>query len=98
MTPDAMPNTLFNKGDSVVLFRGPNVYRSGVFSALRKDSKWADIREHDGILRPHPVEWLKHQKKGDRQIGSQSQATRPKVLEPLPDLECHAAPEISARV
>jgi hypothetical protein len=67
--PDAIPNTLFKKGDSVLLFKGPNVYRTGTFAALRKDSKWADIEEHDGILRPHPVEWLKHKKKGVIEIG-----------------------------
>ena len=62
-TPHAKPNISFKKGDPVVLFKGPNVSRPGIFAALRKDSKWADIEEHDGILRSHPVEWLKHQKK-----------------------------------
>jgi hypothetical protein len=28
---------------------------------LRQDRKWADIEEQDGIVRQHPVEWLKHQ-------------------------------------
>ena len=62
-TQQSRPTTSFKKGDPVVLFKGPNVSRPGIFAALRKDSKWADIEEHDGILRSHPVEWLKHQKK-----------------------------------
>ena len=45
----------------MVLFKGSNVGTPGTFVDLRQDRKWADIEEQDGIVRQHPVEWLKHQ-------------------------------------
>jgi hypothetical protein len=43
-----------------VLDRGSYQGTPGVFVRLRKDVKWADIRERNGSLRSHPVEWLAH--------------------------------------
>jgi hypothetical protein len=37
---------------------GSNVGTPGIFVDLRRDRKWADIEEQDGIVRQHPVEWL----------------------------------------
>jgi hypothetical protein len=51
-------NTAFQKGEPVVLFKGSNIGTPGIFVDLRDDNKWADIEEHGGIVRQHPVEWL----------------------------------------
>jgi hypothetical protein len=50
----------FREGDEVVLARGTYPGTLGVFLRLRADSKWADIRERNGKVRSHPVEWLAH--------------------------------------
>ena len=51
---------VFNEGDEVVLVGGGYTGTPGVFLQLREDPKWADIRERDGSIRRHPVEWLSH--------------------------------------
>jgi hypothetical protein len=48
----------FHQGDAVYLAKGPNVGTLGSFLNLRKDPKWADIREVNNEVRSHPVEWL----------------------------------------
>ena len=52
--------TPFREGDKVVLLKGTYQGTPGVFLRLRADPRWADITEHDGIVRSHPVEWLAH--------------------------------------
>ena len=51
---------VFRAGDEVVLARGTYQGTSGVFLKLRDDLNWADITEHDGAVRSHPVLWLAH--------------------------------------
>lgn len=48
----------FHEGDEVVLANGTYQGTSGVFLRLREDVKWADIKEHNGQIRSHPVAWL----------------------------------------
>ena len=60
-----MMNTLpadptFCEGDEVVLARGSYQGTLGVFLGLKEDVKWANIRERNGNVRSHPVEWLAH--------------------------------------
>lgn len=43
----------------VVLYDGRYNGMPGHFVELRSDPNWADIRDHDGISRPHPVAWLR---------------------------------------
>jgi hypothetical protein len=50
----------FHEGDAVVLAEGTYQGTPGIFLRLRQDPKWADITEHDGSVRSHPVEWLAH--------------------------------------
>jgi hypothetical protein len=52
--------TGFQEGEAVVLARGSYQGTPGVFLHLNADPKWADIRESDGVIRSHPVEWLEH--------------------------------------
>lgn len=52
--------TRFQAGDSVELAEGPCQSTRGVFIRLRQDVKWAEIRERNGTVRCHPVEWLQH--------------------------------------
>jgi hypothetical protein len=54
-------NITFQRGEAVVLFKGSNIGTPGTFLDLRQDQKWADIEEQDGMVRQHPVEWLKRQ-------------------------------------
>jgi len=49
---------VFQEGDEVVLALGGNQCTLGTFVGLRKDPKWADIRERNGVLKRHPLEWL----------------------------------------
>ena len=51
---------VFRAGDEVVLTGGTYRGTPGVFLKLREDVKWAEIAEHNGNMRIHPVEWLAH--------------------------------------
>lgn len=48
----------FSEGDDVVLAEGTYQGTVGTFVRLRKDVKWADIKERTGRIRSHPVAWL----------------------------------------
>jgi hypothetical protein len=54
----------FSAGDKVVLDFGPHKFVSGTFIGLKKDVKWAAIKQADGLIRSHPVEWLIHDLSG----------------------------------
>ncbi len=56
-----MPSA-FCKGDEVELAEGTYQGTRGVFLRLREDVKWADISEPNGVIRSHPVVWLRHSK------------------------------------
>jgi hypothetical protein len=60
MASDAAVGTVFHEGDKVVLAEGTYQGTPGVFLHLEPDTKWADIKERDGTIRSHPVEWLAH--------------------------------------
>jgi hypothetical protein len=51
---------IFHEGDEVVLARGSYQGTPGVFLHLNEDPKWAAIREPNGTVRNHPIEWLAH--------------------------------------
>ena len=51
---------VFREGEEVVLAEGTYQGTPGVFLRLRADARWADIRERNGSVRSHPVEWLAH--------------------------------------
>jgi hypothetical protein len=53
-------NPTFREGDEVVLARGSYQGTPGVFLHLNDDPKWADIKERNGSVRSHPMEWLAH--------------------------------------
>lgn len=48
----------FIEGDEVVLAKGTYTGTPGVFLRYRPDIKWADIRQCNGAVWSHPVEWL----------------------------------------
>lgn len=50
----------FREGDEVVLANGTYQGTPGIFLRLRDDVAWADIKESDGSVRSHPLEWLAH--------------------------------------
>lgn len=52
-------NPEFRSGDEVVLTDGAYEGTPGIFLQLRQDPNWADIREWNGVIRSHPVVWLK---------------------------------------
>jgi hypothetical protein len=60
MISDRPIETVFREGDQVVLAHGTYQGTLGVFLRLREDVKWADIKERDGSICSHPVEWLAH--------------------------------------
>jgi hypothetical protein len=45
-------------GNVVVLDNGPYKYVRGVFLHSNDDVKWGTIRQSDGIVSSHPVEWM----------------------------------------
>ena len=51
---------MFCEGDEVVLAEGTYQGTRGTFVSLRADPRWADIKERNGAIREHPVEWLAH--------------------------------------
>jgi hypothetical protein len=55
---DATKNPKFVEGNRVVLNNGPHKYVRGVFLNLNTDVEWATIRESDGAIRSHPVDWM----------------------------------------
>ena len=56
---EAINNPKFHPGDHVVLAEGPHKYTRGTFLSLKEDVEWAAIRESDGAVNSHPVEWLR---------------------------------------
>lgn len=60
MTSKRHVGSEFREGDEVVLAEGTYQGTPGVFVRLREDIRWADIAEHDGSIRSHPVAWLDH--------------------------------------
>lgn len=55
----AINNPKFHVGDEVVLAEGPHKYVHGIFLGLKNDVEWAAIKEADGSLNSHPVEWMR---------------------------------------
>jgi hypothetical protein len=50
----------FRMGDAVViLYQGLYHGMPGRFLGLREDANWADIEERDGLVRSHPMLWLR---------------------------------------
>jgi hypothetical protein len=56
---EAIDNPKFHPGDHVVLAEGPHKYTRGTFLSLKEDVEWAAIRESNGAVKSHPVEWLR---------------------------------------
>ena len=56
---EAINNPKFHPGDHVVLAEGPHKYTRGTFLNLKEDVEWAAIRESNGAVNSHPVEWLR---------------------------------------
>src|SRR6185312_4582698 len=55
---DAINNPRFHPGDEVVLAEGPHKYVHGIFLRLKEDVEWAAIKEANGAISSHPVEWM----------------------------------------
>ena len=55
---DAINNPMFHAGDEVVLTEGPHKYVHGIFLRLKDDVEWAVIKEANGAVSSHPVEWM----------------------------------------
>jgi len=60
MSNIAVTECPFHEGDEVVLSMGSHPGTLGVFLRLKKDVKWAEIRERNGDVCSHPVVWLAH--------------------------------------
>ena len=56
---DAINNPTFHVGDEVVLAQGPHKYVHGIFLRLKNDVEWAAIKEANGAISRHPVEWMR---------------------------------------
>jgi DUF2934 family protein len=56
---DAINNPKFRVGDEVVLAEGPHKYVHGIFLRLKDDVEWAAIKEANGAVSSHPVEWMR---------------------------------------
>jgi hypothetical protein len=49
----------FRAGDRIVLIDGPHEFVRGTFlHHLNDDVEWASIKQSDGQIRSHPVEWM----------------------------------------
>jgi hypothetical protein len=55
---DAINNPKFRPGDAVVLAQGPRKYERGIFLNVKEDVEWAALREPNGTISSHPVEWM----------------------------------------
>jgi hypothetical protein len=60
MNDEARRDDVFREGDEVILAEGTYQGTRGTFLCLRADPRWADIKERNGVVREHPVEWLAH--------------------------------------
>jgi len=49
----------FHAGDQVILADGPHKYERGEFLTLNQDAAWASIKQLNGAVISHPVEWLR---------------------------------------
>lgn len=58
MTNNRPSAPAFHAGDEVVLAHGTYQGTSGVFLKLKEDVNWAEIAEHNGEVRSHPMLWL----------------------------------------
>lgn len=52
----------FSEGDRVLLQNGPHKFVYGTFLHLNEDVEWASITQSDGMIRSHPVEWMREYK------------------------------------
>ena len=57
---DSMAEKEFVRGERVALAEGTYQGTRGIFLRLRTDIRWADIEETNGVIRPHPIQWLQH--------------------------------------
>ncbi len=55
---DAINKPKFRAGDEIVLAEGPHKYVHGVFIGLKDDVEWASIKESNGMVSSHPIEWM----------------------------------------
>lgn len=53
-----MSKMMFHNGDLIFLSKGTYAGTRGIFLDLRSDPNWADVREENGVVRQHPVDWL----------------------------------------
>src|SRR5690349_7299812 len=60
MSETKVVSPVFKEGDEVELVAGSYQGTLGVFVGFSEDPKWADIRERNGAVRRHPVQWLGH--------------------------------------
>jgi hypothetical protein len=60
MTTHKRELPVFAAGEPVVLIAGTYEGTTGVFLRLKDDATWADITEHCGRVRSHPMAWLAH--------------------------------------
>jgi hypothetical protein len=56
---DAINNPRFHAGAEAVLAEGPHKYVHGTFQRLKDDVEWAAIKEANGAVSSHPVEWMR---------------------------------------
>jgi hypothetical protein len=55
---EAINHPKFHQGDEVILAEGPHKYMRGIFVSLKEDVEWASVREANGAINSHPVEWM----------------------------------------
>jgi hypothetical protein len=54
------PRDKFQSGESViVLYQGKYNGRLGRFVGTRADPNWVDIEEKPGVVRAHPLDWVR---------------------------------------
>ena len=56
---DAINSPKFHAGDQIFLAEGPHKYVRGIFMRLKDDVEWAAIKETNGAVSSHPVEWMR---------------------------------------
>lgn len=76
---EAINHPKFHAGDEVVLVEGPHKYVRGIFVSLKEDVEWAAVREANGAINSHPVEWMRNME--DQVLLTRSQAGQMKKEE-----------------